>query len=142
MKKGKESSSILQRPLKKERVNIGVTNLYGCTVVLVTSMQGVWVSHLWAGSFKPNSKEFDTEILQTLDAGCVFDQREIGGTSGLRCHTDSGGWFAEEFQPEVVVITPRLDDQTASVPYFPDQVNRINTKIKSIMSYAPIKTHG
>ncbi|EPE24769.1 hypothetical protein GLAREA_08622 [Glarea lozoyensis ATCC 20868] len=137
--------AILQRPLGRERVNLGVTNLYGCTSVLVTSHKGVWLSHFWQnpsfenGEYQFIQEDFKRDVLDTLDLGCLFDQAENGFGPGLRCQSVPDGWFAEEFKPEAVIITPRFRHERVPLGllHFPEQVNQIFSKLKAILPYLP-----
>ncbi|CAG8973969.1 hypothetical protein HYALB_00010089 [Hymenoscyphus albidus] len=136
------SSVVLERELGNERVNLGITNLYGCTVVLVTSQKGVWLSQFWQyPSFVGDEAHyrFEYEVLNTLDAGCAFDQAKKGYGSGIRCQTGPGGLFADPIDPEVVVITPRL--RILSAPEgdteYPVEIEQIKSKTREIILNIP-----
>lgn len=142
----RSAPAVITRPLEKKRVVLGATNIYGCTVVIVTSKRGVWMSHFWeipsfvnqtgpTGVF--DSTRFKRDVLDTLDFGCVFDGADTSRPSGLRCHAEMNGWFIEEHEPEIVVITPRLWGQPREdVLDYPDQTRQIVSKVRQILPYA------
>ena len=144
-KGGGAAPSILQRPLERQIVKLAVTNLYGCTVVIVTSRTGSWISHFWQNpSFEDDSGElnqavFNKDVLETLDKGCAFVEADNGYVSGLRCQTGAGGWFTSEREPEIVIITPRIFSRKAKLGtrQFPKQVDQIMEALEDILPYAP-----
>ena len=103
---GKNPSSALVHELVNSQYDMVVENLYGCTSVVVVSQRAIWMSHFWEGpSFMNGQQQFQTEVLNTLVNG--------DGTAempGIRQYTSPSNLFANDANPQTLVITPRNRD--------------------------------
>ncbi|KAF2808647.1 uncharacterized protein BDZ99DRAFT_572473 [Mytilinidion resinicola] len=153
MTNGKDlaASTAITREFLNQPVKLGVVNLYGCTSVIVASSRGVWQSHFWEiGSFMMNKGDNDEEILfsdlyfdedqftkdvlDAFDRGSTWDPNQ--SDHGVRVHAQPGGIFAKEYDPEVVIITPRdRDIGEEGFVEFPIQVGQIKDKINEIFGW-------
>lgn len=151
------SPAAISFALAGRQVKVGVVNLYGCTSVIVMSKKGIWMSHFWevpsfiqpkytdssrrTVNYKFNQKQFDTDVLSTLNNGCVFDQSP-GSVEGLLCHTGANGWFNEANEPQVVIVTPREKVLNArpGVLQYQDQVDQISARLDVIFPYILLPT--
>lgn len=143
--------SAMSQMLGKKRLKLGVVNLYGCTSIIVVSKMGAWVSHFWEtptfwdSNYQFNQADFDKDITGTLSGGCIFSPTPGGSNSsveGIGCHIspdNPGAWFNDEYNPQAIIVTPRLKVLNAGVGSlnFPNQVGQISKKLSQMLPRAP-----
>ncbi|KAF2814456.1 uncharacterized protein BDZ99DRAFT_473515 [Mytilinidion resinicola] len=145
--------SALTSLLSGNRGRMGVINLYGCTSVIVTSQQGVWISHFWEApaftkviipathdadgneitpaQYAFDQKQFENDVLNRLEWGFVFNGQK---TDGLHLLSAPGARFDRQYDPHVTIVAPRRKvafAEPADLAY-PGQVGQIVTKIREI----------
>ena len=112
----------------------GVTNLYGCTSVIVVSRKRVWISHFWEDPAFIVPTNLIPHILDPLQNG-VFP----GIPQGIGAFTGPGGDF--ENTPEnkvrafIVTLSPRgVDNPATNALQYPCRVRHIQERVKTVLS--------
>ncbi|KAI9866718.1 MAG: hypothetical protein M1813_000660 [Trichoglossum hirsutum] len=120
-------SSAVQYAFNNESVSTGVEGLHGCTALMVISQMGVYVAHFWE---RPqfHADRFETEVIGYLQNG---DGPEM---PGLTQFTGANGIFASRYDPQVVLMVPRMRGSQQSGNYlYPEMDQRIVTTLRGML---------
>lgn len=132
---GRSNPTALYHELKKEKYDMAVQGLYGCTSVVVVSEKAVYMSHFWEvpgfsqGNWGIGTQEkFEQEVLTPLESGDGGS-----GISGLRQYAGSNGAFASQYRPAAYVIRPGSSGRADYDKAYDKKVDQIVEKVKNIL---------
>lgn len=104
-------SSALFREFGDQAFDVGVTELHGCTAVIVSSTAGIWVGHFWEVPAFMDNAIFEREVLGYIVEG------DGPAMPGLRQYTQPGGAFGPGKQVAIAIVTPQRRDFPAPGNY-------------------------
>lgn len=115
-------SNALYRSWLKTPMHIFLAGLFGCTVVVVTSQEGVWVAHLWEDpSFVQGDALFNTDVINEITNG------ETDRMPSPFPLAQAGSILSSGTNVRIFISTPPDRESNKRALLYPDSIEQIQS---------------